>query len=104
VHGFWFQQFVFMDEIIELTLESPDGMVDCRLEPQRTGSELSYSATILYPNTVNGFSRSEIYCLNLRRGKTGSYFFEDGADEVLPKIKKLEATVSNAITRKQAKD
>ena len=38
-----------MDETIELTFESPDGIIDCRLEPQRNGTELSYSATILYP-------------------------------------------------------
>ena len=89
-----------MDETIELTLESPDGLVDCRLEPQRTESGLSYSVTILYPNTVNGFSRSEIYCVNMRRDKSGSYVFEPGDDEVLPKIKKLEVQVSAVITGK----
>lgn len=89
-----------MDEAIELTFESPEGIVDCRLEPQRNEDELSYSATILYPNTVNGFSRSEIYVLHLRRGtKMGDYYFETGADPILPKIKKLETQISKAIVQ-----
>jgi len=87
-----------MEEAIELTFESPEGVIDCRLEPVRNEDELSYSATILYPNTVNGFSRSEIYCHNLRRGtKMGDYYFETGADAILPKIKKLETQISKAI-------
>ena len=89
-----------MDETIELTLESPDGIVDCRLEPKRNGEELSYSATILYPNIVNGFNRSEIYCHNLRRGTDkGDYFFETGEDTILPKIKILETQISKAIVK-----
>ena len=87
-----------MDEIIELTFESPEGIIDCRLEPQRNEEELSYSATILYPNTINGFSKSEIYCHNLRRGtRMGDYFFETGEDAVPPKIKRLETQISKAI-------
>ncbi len=87
-----------MDGAIELIIESPDGVVDCRLEPLRNDNELSYSATILYPNTVNGFSRSEIYCNHLRRGtKLGDYYFEAGADALPPKIKKLETQISKAI-------
>ncbi len=87
-----------MDEVIELAFESPEGVIDCRLEPLRNEAGLYYSATILYPNTVNGFSRSEIYCHDLvRDAKTGGYFFEAGENAVLPKIKKLEAAISKAI-------
>ena len=87
-----------MDEIIELAIDSPEGIIDCRIEPYRNDNELSYSATILYPNTVNGFSRSEIYCHNLRRGtKNGDYFFEAGENTIHPKIRKLETQISNAI-------
>ena len=87
-----------MNEPIELTFESPDGIVDCRLEPMRSDDELSYSATILYPNVVNGFPRSEVYCLHLRRGtKMGDYYFENGSDAILPKIKQLENQISKAI-------
>ena len=87
-----------MDEAIELALESPDGIVDCRLEPHRNETEISYSATILYPNIVNGSNRSEIYCHNLRRGtKMGDYFFESGENDLPPKIKKLETQISKAI-------
>ena len=89
-----------MDESIELILESPEGTIDCRLEPHQNETELSFSVTILYPNTVNGFSRSEIYCHNLRRGtKMGDYFFERGDSEIHPKIKKLETQLSNAIVQ-----
>ena len=85
------------EEAIELTFESPDGIIDCRLEPQVIDDELSYSATILYPNVVNSFARSEVYCHHLRRGtKMGDYYFE-GADAMLPKIKKLETQISKAI-------
>ena len=89
-----------MDEIIELTFESPDGIIDCRLEPQRSDDEgLSYSATILYPNIVNGYSRSEIYCYHLRRTKAnGDYFFETTEDAIPPRIKKLEVQISSAIS------
>jgi len=87
-----------MDEIIELALESQDGIIDCRLEPHRNETELSYSATILYPQVVNGYNRSEIFCHNLRRGtKMGDYFFEAGEDTLPPKIIKLETQISKAI-------
>ena len=87
-----------MDEVIELIFESPEGVIDCRLEPQRNEDELFYSATILYPNIVNGFSKSEIYCHNMRRGtKMGDYFFETGDDAIPQKIKKLEPQISKAI-------
>ena len=87
-----------MNEAIELTFESPEGLIDCRLEPQKNDTEISYSATILYPAIVNGYSRSEIYCHHLRRGTVmGDYFFETGADAILPKIKKLETQISRAI-------
>jgi len=87
-----------MDEPIELVLESPDGIIDCRLEPHGDETEISYSATILYPNMVNGSNRSEIYCHNLRRGtKMGDYFFEAGEDTLPKKIKNLETQISKAI-------
>ncbi len=89
-----------MDAIIELAIESPGGIIDCRVEPvcDDEGQQY-YTATILYPNIVNGFSRSEIYCHNLSRDtKTGQYFFED-AEDIHPKIKKLEAEISKAISR-----
>ena len=87
-----------MDEAIELAFESPEGIIDCRIEPVQDETELSYSVTILYPNIVNGFSRSEIYSHNLTRDtKTGKYFFESGDDTILPKIRKLEQQLSIAI-------
>jgi hypothetical protein len=89
-----------MEEVIELIVESPDGIIDCRLEPVRNGGELYYSATILYPNVVNGFSRSEIYCHNMwRDSKMGNYYFETGENGVHPKIKKIEKELSAAIEK-----
>lgn len=86
-----------MDEILELTLDTADGVADCRLEPQRNETELFYSATILYPHVVNGYSRSEIFCHDLRCvGASADYLFESGTD-IHPKIKKLEAQISAAI-------
>ena len=87
-----------MEEIIELTFESPAGIVDCRLECRRTDAGLSYSATILYPDIVNGFSRSEIYCYTLHKDEVnGGYIFDESEQDVHPKIKLLEPKISPAI-------
>jgi hypothetical protein len=89
-----------VDKTIEMSFESPDGIIDCRLEPERFEEVLSDSATILYPNMVNGFSRSEIYCYTMQwDGATGSYCFEAGENDIHPKIKKLEVPISGEITR-----
>ena len=86
-----------MEEVIELALESPDGIIDCRLEPQTNDGTLTYSATILYPHTVNGFSRSEIYCHTMQLdARSNSYVFDAG-EEIHPKISKLETQLSAAI-------
>jgi hypothetical protein len=85
-----------MNETIELALESPDGIIDCRMEPQEDDGS-SYEATILYPNTVGGNTRSDIFCHNLTRdAATGSYVFEDSSD-IHPKILRLESQLSAAI-------
>ena len=92
-----------MHEDIELTFESPDGVIDCRLEPQ-TGDDdvLRYSATLLYPNVVNGFSRSEIYChMLVPGGKNGAYIFDRADEDIHPKIKKWETKIAAAIAAEQ---
>lgn len=83
-------------EVIELTLESPAGVIDCRLEPQRNENGLYYAATILYPNMVNGYNRSEIYCHDLHRDAAGNYRFDEPG-ELHPKIMRLEEELSAAI-------
>ena len=89
-----------MEEVIELSFDSPDGIIDCRLEPEHADGKLFYTATVLYPNVVNGFSRSEIYVYNLQFDPaTAGYFFDAGEDGVHPKIKKLEKQISNAINK-----
>lgn len=86
-----------MEEDIELAIESPDGTIDCRLEPimDEDTRQLHYSATILYPDMVSGFFRSEIYCHNLVRGANGYTF--DVNEDVHPKIQKLEGKLAEAI-------
>lgn len=88
-----------MDEAIELSIDSADGVIDCRIEPvEDEGGEIYFSVTVLYPNMVNGFSRSEIYVYNMHRtGATGTYQFE--GDEIHPKVKKLEGQLSGAIVK-----
>jgi hypothetical protein len=59
-----------------------------------------YTATILYPNTVNGFSRSEIFVYNLRQDQDGnSYSFQYGDEGIHPKIMKLEQDISDALLK-----
>jgi len=86
-----------MDEDIELAIDAPAGIIDCRLEPQRSDAGLYYAATILYPNMVNGYNRSEIYCHNMHPA-AGGYRFEESGD-IHPKIKLLEAQLSAAILK-----
>ncbi len=83
-------------EEIEISLDSPDGVIDCKLELQNTDEALFYSVTILYPNVVNGYSRSEIFCYNMRQ-QGNAYVFDMNEDGVHPKVQKLEAQLSHAI-------
>ena len=85
-----------MDEVIEISLESADGIIDCRLEPQRENGVPSYSVTILYPNVINGYSRSEIFCYNMRK-QGNVYVFDSNDDGIHPKIQRLEAQLSDGI-------
>ena len=89
-----------MDEIIELALTTTYGIVDCRLDPERNDGEFFYTITILYPNMVNGFNRSEIYCHVMRFDtNTGGFVFEAGDDNIHPKIRQLEKQISEAIAK-----
>ncbi|MCW3124216.1 MAG: hypothetical protein JWQ38_3708, partial [Flavipsychrobacter sp.] len=87
-----------MDEILEIGLDSPDGTIDCRLEPQRDNGILSYSATILYPGMINGYNRSEIFCYTMV--KQGSvWVFDTNEDGIHPKIQKLEEQLAGIIAK-----
>lgn len=86
-----------MEEVIELTLDAPEGVIDCRMELQQDGEVLSYSATVLYPTMVNGFSRSEIYCHTLHFNAAQNRFLFSEDEEIHPKIRKLETQISAAI-------
>ena len=91
-----------MNEEIELTLESADGTIDCRLEQEENDNGSFYAVTILYPTKVNGYERSDIFCHNmLRNASTGAYSF-DRNEDIHPKIKRLEAQLAAAIASHRA--
>ena len=93
-----------MDKIIELSLESAEGVIDCRLELQEEeGVAPYYNVTILYPQVVNGYGRSEIYVHDMKANSDGSFYFEEGDKGLHPKIKKLEARLSDEIVGQQSK-
>jgi hypothetical protein len=91
-----------MQEDIELAVETPQGTADCRLEHKEEGIH-AYSATILYPNMVNGYNRSEIYCFTVVYDpKTKTSVFESMEDSIPAKIQQLEPHISAAIIKSLA--
>ncbi len=86
-----------MNELIELNIDTPDGLADCRLELQDNEGMYYYEATILYPHIINGFSRSEIYCYNFIPTGNGQYQIEETEDGIHPKIKRMEEMIAAAI-------
>ncbi len=87
-----------MAETIELAIDTPDGIADCRLEPNETDGGIVYSATILYPNVVNGFSRSEIYCHDMVWHEDQQTYAFNTAEEIHPKVLKLEGQLAAAVS------
>ena len=87
-----------MNNEIGISIETVDGIADCMLELQQAENGVAIcNVTVLYPNIVNGFSRSEVFCHNMFYDRaTGGYIFDDN-DEIHPKIKKLEQQLSAAI-------
>ena len=84
-------------EVIELAFELEDGVVDCRLDPVE-GDNQRYSATILYPQMVNGYLRSEIFCHELVYNTSNRLFeFENHDNDIHPKILKLEPKLNELI-------
>ncbi len=91
-----------MHEPIELAISSPDGIIDCRLEPEQDTGVQRYEATILYPAIVNGYSRSEIYCYKLVFDPNTRTYVFDRNEDILPKVGKLEHQLSDAIQKSNA--
>ena len=83
-----------MEEVIEVAIETPDGVADCRLELNEDSG--TYNVTVLYPHIVEGFSRPGIYTYDMKE-ENGSWYFEAGEDGVHPKISKMEQALSAAI-------
>lgn len=86
-----------MNEVIELAIDSSDGIIDCRLEQEENDGEVVYAATILYPCLAGGHSRSDIFCCNMvYDARAAGYVFDD-REEIHPKIQALELQLSAAI-------
>lgn len=86
-----------MDRVIETSIATKDGIADCRIELQENDT---YHITILYPNLVNGFSRSEIFCYDMRKKDDAEgYEFIYEEEGIHPKILKMEAEISAEITK-----
>ncbi len=88
-----------MNQVIELAFELEDGVVDCRFDPVE-GDNQRYSATILYPQMVNGYLRSEIFCAEMVYNSSNRlYEFENLDNDIHPKILKLEEKLNEAIRK-----
>lgn len=77
---------------IETSIETPDGVADCMIELE----EDRCNVTILYPNVINGFSRSEVYSHDLIKNENGKYGF-DRTQDIHPKIARLEEQIVGSI-------
>ena len=83
--------------MIELTLDSPDGIVDCQVECNKTTNGIYYTVAILYPHLIDGNVRSKVYEHNfVLERHSGKYLFED-TDSVHPAVRPLESQISAAI-------
>ena len=93
-----------MEEAIELSIDSPGGLIDCRIEPEvNENGLLIYSVTILYPNMVDGFSRSEIFVHTMvHHPASRTYIFVEDEKGMLPKISVLEKQIAEAIMNSHA--
>ena len=93
-----------MEEAIELSIDSPGGLIDCRIEPEiAEDGLLIYSVTILYPNMVDGFSRSEIFVHTMvHHPARNTYVFVEHDKGMLPKINALEKQIAEAIMSNNA--
>jgi hypothetical protein len=89
-----------MNEVIELAIELKDGVADCRIEPASDEEGDYFTVTILYPELVNGYSRSEIFCHDLFYDpETNTWFLDNGETGIHPKIRQLERQISDEINR-----
>ena len=92
-----------MQPPIELSLDSPSGLIDIRIDPDTEDDRpASYSVTILYPNMAAGISRSDIFVHTmLVDPSTGAFHFLDDEKGIHPKVRAVEAEISAAIVKSQ---
>jgi hypothetical protein len=85
-------------ESIEIVIETEDGTVDCNLETDTDQRHSKYQTTVLYPDIVDGYSRSAIYCnVMIKSGNGAGWMFDETEGPVHPKVSKLEQRLSQAI-------
>lgn len=89
--------FRAMNERIEISIETPDGIADCSLELHQRDEHTFYNVTILYPNIVNGFSRSEVYVHDMYLSDDGRYQFDPLDENIHPKIMKMEGRLAEVM-------
>jgi hypothetical protein len=86
-----------MSAVIETSIDTPDGIADCRIESCENGDELYYNVTILYPNTTGGYNRSEVYSHDMYKDDSCNYQFDPSDENIHPKIKRLEEKLAEVI-------
>lgn len=85
-------------ETIEVVIETEDGTVDCCLETESDQRQTRYQTTVLYPDIVDGYSRSAIYCnVMINSGNGAGWMFDESEGPLHPKVRKLETKLSQAI-------
>jgi len=84
-----------MNKVLEINIDSADGVVDCQVE--RIGDSTSYSVTLLYPHVVNGKFGSRVYFITMHFNEAQKEYLFDISEDIHPAVKALEEKISRAI-------
>ncbi|MBS1687231.1 MAG: hypothetical protein JSS96_00795 [Bacteroidetes bacterium] len=84
-----------MNKVLEINIDSPDGVVDCQVE--RIDDSTSYSVILLYPHLVNGKFGSRVYFITMHFNEAQKRYFFDTGEDIHPAVKALEEKISRSI-------
>jgi|GEM_PF-1777259 len=84
-----------MNKVLEISIDSPDGVVDCQVE--KIDDSTSCSVTLLYPHMVNGKFGSKVYFTTMHYNAAQKGYFFDTGEDIHPAVKALEENISRAI-------
>jgi hypothetical protein len=87
-----------MEEVIEFSIDTADGVADCRVEITDTENEKRTFVVILYPHITNGMLMSKVYEHELIPLSGGGYRFSDAA-AIHPHVQLLEQDISAEILK-----